>query len=147
MAIQTFKAVSKLKSGLAVEASARDFKITIDEPASMGGSNTGMNPMEGLLAVVGACQTIVAASFAKAQGVDLQDLWIEMEGDLDPQGFLHGKAGVRPGFQEIRYVFHIKSSSPPEKLEAFREFVESRCPVSDTVIHGTGMEGVTDIRG
>lgn len=137
MAVETFKAVAKSISGLAVEATVRDFKLRIDEPPSLGGTNTGMNPVEALLAALGACQTVVAAAFAKAQGVDLQEFWVEVEGDLDPDGFLKGKTGVRPGYQEIRYTFHIRSSSSQEKLDAFQEFIEGRCPVSDTLINAT----------
>ena len=137
MAIATFKAVSKRLSGLAVENTVRDFKVIMDEPPSLGGTDTGMNPVEGLLVALGSCQVIVASAFAKANGVDLQDFWVELEGDLDPDGFLMGKPGVRNGFQEIRFVMHIKSDSPAEKVEAFQKFIESRCPVGDTLVKGT----------
>ena len=137
MALATFKAVSKLQRGLAVENTVRDFKVIMDEPPGLGGTDTGMNPVEGLLVALGSCQVIVAAAFAKANGVDLQDFWVELEGDLDPDGFLKGKPGVRTGFQEVRFTMHIKSNSPVEKVEAFQKFIESRCPVGDTLVNGT----------
>jgi len=139
MALATFKAISKSLDGLAVENTVRDFKVIMDEPPSLGGADTGMNPVEGLLAALGSCQVIVANAFAKANGVDLQDFWVELEGDLDPDGFLMGKPGVRNGFQEIRFTMHIKSNSPAEKVEEFQKFIESRCPVGDTLVKGTNI--------
>lgn len=138
MAVATFKAVSrKGKEGLIAESESRGFKIIMDEPESLGGTNKGMNPVEGLLVSLGSCLVIVGSAFAKAQGIDLQDLWVETEGDLDPDGFMLGKEGVRPGFEAVRFTIHIKSNSPEDKLREFKEFMESRCPVSDTLGNGT----------
>ena len=109
----------------------------MDEPQNLGGTDTGMNPVEALLAALGSCVTIVAAAFAKAHNIDLQNFWVELEGDLDPDGFLKGKPGVRNGFQEVRLTPHIQSSSSPEDIAEFMEFVKSRCPVSDVMINGT----------
>lgn len=136
MAVVTFKATSKLVSGLQVDNRVRDFTIRMDEPTNLGGTDTGMNPVEALLASLGSCITIVAAAFAKAHKIDLQDFWVELEGDLDPDGFLKGKPGVRNGFQEVRLTPHIKSSSSPEDIEKYMTFVKSRCPVSDVMING-----------
>jgi len=138
MATATFKAVSrKGKGGLVVENESRGFKIVIDEPENLGGTDKDMNPVEGLLVSLGSCLVIVGSAFAKGQGIDLQDLWVETEGDFDPDGFLLGKEGVRPGFEAVRFTIHIKSSSPEEKLGEFIKFMESRCPVSDTLGNGT----------
>lgn len=137
MAVVTFKATSKLVSGLQVDNHVRDFTLRMDEPKDLGGSDTGMNPVEALLAALGSCMTIVAAAFAKAHKIDLQDFWVELEGDLDPDGFLKGTPGVRNGFQTVRVIPHIKTSSSPAEVEKFMEFVKSRCPVSDVMVNGT----------
>ncbi|MCD4671312.1 MAG: OsmC family protein [Anaerolineaceae bacterium] len=60
-----------------------------------------------------------------------------MAGDLDPDGFLKGKEGVRMGFDEVRFTPHIKSSSSPEEVSKFMDFVKSRCPVGDVMGNGT----------
>ncbi|MCB2202580.1 OsmC family protein [bacterium] len=137
MAVVTFKATSKWIEGLQVDNTVRDFVVRMDEPTNLGGTDTGMNPVEGLLVSLGSCLTIVAAAFAKAHKIDLQDFWVELEGDLDPDGFLKGKPGVRNGFQQVRVTPHIKTSSSEEDVIKFMEFVKSRCPVSDVMINGT----------
>lgn len=137
MSIATYKATSKLVEGLQVDSHVRNFSVRMDEPVSLGGTDTGMNPVEALLAALGSCLVIVAGAFAKSQGIDLQDFWVELEGDLDPDGFLKGKPGVRMGFQEVRFTPHFKTSSSPEEIEKFAAFIKSRCPVSDMIMNET----------
>lgn len=134
--LTTFKAsAKKCPSGLQVETDARGFKFILDEPEDLGGSNTGMNPVEAILCSLGACQTIVASAFAEAQGFSFEELHIELEGDLDPDGFM-GLADVRNGFQEIRFTVHFKTKESQEKAEAFADFIEKRCPVGDCLTNG-----------
>ncbi len=134
--VETFKAsAKKLPRGLVVETNSRKFTVLMDEPESLGGTDESLNPVENLLCALGACQTICAFAFAKSQGIDLQDFSVELEGDLDPDGFL-GKAPVRNGFSEIRFVMHMKGDIPQDKAEQFAEFIESRCPVGDCLENG-----------
>ncbi|MFW6215685.1 MAG: OsmC family protein [Alkalispirochaetaceae bacterium] len=137
MATTTFKAKTNLIDGLQVENTIRQFTLRMDEPEDLGGTDTGINPVEATLAALGSCITIVAGAFAKQQGIDLQEFSVELEGDLDPSGFLHGAEGVRRGFQEIRFTPHIKTSSSPEDVEKFLAFIKSRCPVSDNLTNET----------
>ena len=132
MALSTFKAKTFLKENVLVEAETRGHKVVIDEPTNLGGTDKGMNPVELLLSALGACQSIVARTYAKKFGIDLQNFWVELEGDIDIDGFL-GKSDVRPGFQTIRYTFHIETTAPQEKIEAYKEYIEAHCPVGDSI--------------
>lgn len=138
MATVTFKSTSrKLPGGLAVESEARGFKVTMDEPADLGGTDTGMNPVEAMLCALGSCQCIVGAAFAKAKRIKFEELWVEAEGDLDPDGFLKGVPDIRRGFKEIRFTLHIKTDSETEKVYDYFEFMQDRCPVEDNLQHPT----------
>jgi len=55
-------------------------------------------------------------------------------GDLDSDGFLKGRDGVRAGLREIRYTFHIRTDADEEKVREFAVFVKSRCPVNDSLL-------------
>lgn len=137
MSVVTFKATSRnLPTGLAVENMARGFRIVMDEPKELGGTDTGMNPVEMLLCALGSCQAIIAKSFATAHEIDLHDFLVVLEGDLDPDGFLKGKPGVRPGLQEIRFTFYLETGASEDKVDQFVEFIKSRCPVADTLLNG-----------
>jgi len=136
--LTTFKATAtKLPEGLQVATEARSFKILFDEPAELGGTDKGLNPVEGLLVALGACQSIVAAAFAESQGFKLEGFRVELEGDLDPDGFLGVNPNVRNGFSEVRYKMIFKTSESQEKAEAFSKFIENSCPVGDTLSVGT----------
>ena len=134
MASLTVKSEAALVEKMQVEVQARGHKVTIDEPSHVGGTDQGMNPLELLLSSLGACQTIVAQMSAQKMGVHYDRLWVELEGDIDTDGFL-GLSDVRPGFQEVRYKVHIESNEPQEKIEEFIQYVEAHCPALDSLIN------------
>jgi len=144
MSLQTFKATVSRKSGLAVEAETRGFKVAIDEPKELGGTNTGMNPVELLLNSLGACQAIAITTFSKKFGVDLEDVRVELEGDLDTDGFL-GKSNVRPGFFGIRFKLYLKTDAPEDKVNKLVDYVQNHCPVGDSILNGVKIEPVRAI--
>lgn len=132
MAVETFTASAHLQEGVVVKVRSRNFELTIDEPKSLGGTDTGMNPVEAVLGALGACQSIVARVYAKKFNVRLDDFRVELEGDIDLDGFFN-RSDVRKGYSDIRYTFHIKTDSPREQVEKFIEFLENTCPVGDTI--------------
>ncbi|MHA6252547.1 OsmC family protein [Oceanobacillus sp. CAU 1775] len=137
MATQVIKANAHLKERVLVETTARQHRVIVDEPASLGGTDTAMNPVELLLSALGACQSIVARTYAEKFGINLNDFKVELEGDLDTDGFL-GKADVRPGFSNIRSTYSIETDAPEEKVVEFLEFLENHCPVGDTIENAVG---------
>jgi len=140
MPIVTFKANATWKSGMVVEGEARGFKVMVDEPKELGGTNTAMNPVEMLLCSLGGCMGIVASAFAPMCGVELKGFSVELEGDLDPDGFMGKNPNVRKGFSEIRYKMHIISDSPEENIKKLYHLIEERCPVKDT-LQGVPVKG------
>ena len=128
-----FKSTTTLQEGVKVEIMAGEHKIIIDEPESLGGTDQGMNPLEALLGTLGACKCICARVFAGAHGIDLQDLAIDTEGDLDPDGFMGVNKEAKIGFSEIRTKVKIKSNSSEEEIKKFIDFIDRTCPVQDTM--------------
>ncbi len=134
--LTTFKATAKkLPEGMQVETASRGFKMLMDEPAELGGTDKAMNPVEAVLCALGACQSIVVAAFAQAHDFTYEEFHVELEGDLDPDGFM-GLSDARKGFQEIRFTMHFKTNESQEKTEKFVEFVEATCPVGDCLANG-----------
>lgn len=128
--------VRKLPESLKVEADIRGFKVQYDELPAKGGTDTAPNPVEMIAATLGACQSMMAWILAQKMRIELKGFWVEVEGDIDPEG-LAGKAGVRKGLQELRYTMHFQSDAPVEKLEQLAAMVEKTCPVEDTLGQGT----------
>lgn len=139
MANEVFKSTTKLQEGLQIEVTSGKHKFILDEPPQLGGTDTGMNPVEALLGSMGACMCIVAKSFAKMHKIDLQDLKIELEGDLDPDGFMGKNKEAKIGFSKVRFKIYIKSNSSEEDIHSFVKFIERTCPVCDTIVNSPEM--------
>lgn len=133
MANVVFKAVAEAGQGLATKVVSRDFEITLDEPAELGGTDTGMNPVEALLGSLAACKSIVVRAFARKYRIKLKSVRVEVEGDLDPDGFLGLNKEAKIGFSEIRSHFLIEADNTEEEIATFIDFVERNCPVQDTL--------------
>lgn len=129
----------KSPEGLKTTTSVRGFEVYCDEPVESGGSNLGMNPVELLLSSLGSCMTIAAFYLAPSKDIKLDSFGVEVEGDVDPDGFMGVNPDVRNGLTEIRITPHIKCNVAEDEAREFVEFVASRCPVHDTISHGTGV--------
>ena len=71
------------QEGLRCVVQAGRFQLTVDEPASVGGTDRGPQPTELLLASVASCFTLAVAYCADRQGVELADLHVEAIGPYD----------------------------------------------------------------
>lgn len=126
----------KVEGGLKVQSGTHGFTVVCDEPIASGGTDAGMNPVELELSSLGSCITIAAFILAQQKGINVEHFAVELEGDIDPEGFMGISPDVRNGFSEIRIVPHIKCDASEEDARAYVEFVESRCPVRDNLING-----------
>ena len=127
----TVSAASESETKTVVEA--RDFEFVVDEPAPLGGTNDGPNPVEYLIGAWAGCLNVVVHTVGEERGIDLDGVEIEIEGDLDPRKFLGAADDVRAGYQELDVTIHVESAADEETLAALREEVEERCPVGDNI--------------
>ncbi|GFI61173.1 hydroperoxide reductase [Clostridiales bacterium] len=132
---KTYKVTAKKVGDLEVDIDARGHKIKIDEPVAQGGTDKGMNPVEMLLGSISACQTITTCIYAESMGIKIDEMSVDVEGDMDSAGFM-GYAKFRPGFTNIRTHIKIKSESDPAMVKQLIDLVEIRCPVEDSVKNG-----------
>ena len=132
---KTYKVSGKKVGDLGVEVTARGHKIKVDEPIEGGGEDTGMNPVEMLLGSIAACQTISTSIYAESMGIKIDEMSIEVEGDMDSAGFM-GYAKFRPGYTNIRSHIKIKSDADPAMVQQLIDLVEIRCPVEESVKNG-----------
>ena len=125
-----FSAQTELVKGYETRIAIRDSQLTIDEPPSLGGTDLGPNPVEVVLAALGACQEIVYSTYAAVLGIPIDHLAIKVSGTLDPRGFF-GVADVPAGFDGVEYEVDLTSSSPAEKIRELVQIVNQHCPVLD----------------
>jgi len=130
-AAATFGAATRQLDGLRSEAAIRDFRLTVDEPPALGGRDAGPNPVELVLAALGACQEITYRLYADSLGIPLNHVSVKVEGRLDLRGFFAVEDGVRPGFRDIRATVEIDSPAGAEEIERLKATVDRQCPVLD----------------
>jgi hypothetical protein len=71
---------------------------------------------------------------AAVRGIKLEEVESELEGDLDLRGFFEIADDVRPGYQEIRVNFKVKTDV--ENVGTLKELTRLS-PVYDVVSNGT----------
>ncbi|HJZ79331.1 MAG TPA: OsmC family protein [Pyrinomonadaceae bacterium] len=109
------------------------FVIDNDEPAVLLGEDKGANPVEFVLHALAGCLTTSLVYHAAAQGIKIDEVESQFEGDLDLHGFLGLSDRVRNGYENVRVTFKIKSDAPEEKLQELCQLAQKRSPVFDIV--------------
>jgi uncharacterized OsmC-like protein len=137
----TFKAKSKLENGFLSKGKIRNFEIISDEPAELGGTNEGPNPVEYVLGAFAACQEIVIKAYATVLDIDVKAVHVEVDGNLDLHGFLN-ITDERAGFKSVSYKTTIETNETnSEKLETLERLSVDRCPVHDIISNPVQIDG------
>ena len=74
---------------------------------------------------------------AAVRGIKLDEVESKLEGDLDLRGFWAITEEVRPGYEEIRVQFRVKTDL--EDLEPLKDVIKLS-PVYDVVNNGTNVD-------
>lgn len=119
--------------GAGAEDTSRSRPIILegDEPPVLLGENKGANAVEAVLHALASCLAVGFVYNAAAQGIAVESLEFDLEGDLDLHGFLGLSQSVRPGYQGIRVTYRVKADAPREKLVELCEYVQRTSPVLD----------------
>jgi len=133
VAATKWNAEVKWNGGFRSEAKIREFaSAKSDEPDQLGGTNTGPNPVEQVLAALGNCLAVGYAANATVAGISINSLTIDVEGDLDLHTFLGLKDG-NAGFSNISVKVTIDSDATPQALQALHDKVVNTSPVGHTL--------------
>lgn len=136
--IYTAHAWGEWTGGVRSEISIRHFEpIVMDEPESLGGGDTGPNPMEYVLGALIGCKTVVFALVAKEHGFTYSHLEFDLKGSLDVRG-LEGVEGVRPYFQSIQGTIKVTTDEDQAALNKVVQESARRCPVY-TMLEAAGV--------
>lgn len=115
------------------DAHDKPFILYGDEPEVLLGIDRGPNPVEFVLHGLAGCLSTTFVYYAAAEGVKIDEIEYTLEGDIDIRGLLGITKEVRPGYQNIRVTFHVKSDAPVKKLQELVKLAQMRSPVFNTV--------------
>ncbi len=118
-------------------AKTRNFKLIIDEPEDLGGSNEGANPVEYILAGLAGCLNVVGHLVAKELNFEIKKLKIEVTGNLNPDRLFGVSNKERAGFKAIKLNLIPDTEASITTLAKWLEIVKERCPVKDNLTNNT----------
>ena len=105
LAAVRFAADCELVGVTEVDVRLHDRVVKADQPPVLGGNDVGP--------------------------IHIDDLTVDVQGDLDVQGIFGLRDGVRPGFGNVRVTVHITGPETLERYEELRQAVNDHCPVLD----------------
>ena len=96
----------------AVSVSVAGHQLTVDEPESLGGTNTGPSPFALLMASVGACTAITVADAARERGLTVDSVRVKVK--LKQNKISSSAGDPELLIQEIRRTIEIDGDLSPE---------------------------------
>ena len=146
-----WKASTTWKGGFKVETCSRDFTLLADEPEMLCGTNTAANPVEMILQAYGACLTIGYAMNAAVRGIKIDDIKVDLEGEIDLPGFLGLEPPEQlhmsrlPGFKNITVRVKIKSQTDKSALQDLHRHVIGTSPVGVTLSRPVAIQTTLEV--
>ena len=128
---------------------SRSFSWKVDEPRQLLGGNHGPNPQELMLSGLGACIMVAFVVGATTKGIQIDSLEIDVEGDLDLNGFLglgdtngtsNGSSGI-VGFPQIKYDLKVMADAPSDVLEEIHQQAVAHSPNAMTIANPVALNG------
>ncbi len=127
---------AKLTSGMAVQLSNGRHEWTADEPLAMGGTDTGPNPYELLLASLAACTCVTISWYCQYKKISLESVSTRYDFssvhaddckdcDIPDKGFI----------EKITSNVHITGDFDEAQRKRLAQ-IAARCPVHKTLAHG-----------
>jgi len=136
----SFDADTTLVGVTEVDVTTGTHTFKVDEPEVLGGTDLAANPVQLVLASLGACQAITYQVWAAKLGIALEGIEARVEGDLDLRGFFGLDDAIRPGFTAIRVFVTLRGPEPQERYDGLVGAVNRHCPVLDIVSNPVPVE-------
>lgn len=123
---------ARWEGGLKAVVNAGGFEVVADEPESVGGTGSGPQPTELLLASIASCFTLALAYSARKRSIELgEDLTVDVTGTYDG-----------PQFSGFR--IEVSASAPTGvELEKLAESAKRVCYVTRTLANSPEITVVT----
>lgn len=110
---------------------AEPFVLDGDEPPLLLGQDAGANAVETILHALASCLAVGFVYNAAAQGIQVDTLDFDLEGELDLRAFLGLSGDVRPGYEAINVTYRVEADAPRHELEELCDYVQKTSPVLD----------------
>lgn len=107
----------------------RDFQLINDSPPSFAGFNLGPTTTESQLGLLAACLNHSVMIQAVRLGLEVDDVFVEIDGYLDPRAGRPGLEHIPAYPQGITYTIHVDSPADDADRARLLAAVEQFCPI------------------
>lgn len=104
----------------------------IDEPANMGGTDEGIDPLSALLGSLIGCENVIIKLVAKEMNFNVGEIEFEVDGTIDIRGLM-GTPDVKTYFDTVTIKVTLETDEPADRIAELKEKTEARCPVFQTL--------------
>jgi uncharacterized OsmC-like protein len=126
--------------GFKARAYMRRHSLDIDEVSDLAGVDTAQNPVETLLAALGACIMITFVYNATLRNIEIENLEIALEGQIENiLVFLGLEKEGNPGFNNIKIDIYVKSNAEKEIIEEIVKESINASPVAATLTRNVNL--------
>ncbi|HXJ98460.1 MAG TPA: OsmC family protein [Gelidibacter sp.] len=133
----TFSVQGESASEAKFIAKTRQFRLVVDEPETLGGTDENANPVEYILAGLAGCINVVGHLVAKELGFSIKKLHVEVSGNINPDRLFGVSNDERAGFKAIDLKLIPETDASIETLAKWLRIVQDRCPVKDNLTNST----------
>jgi len=120
--------------GAGAENHRDGFVIDNAQPALVAGGDEAPNPVEYLLHALVGCLTTTLVYHASIQGVRIQAVESQVEGQLDMRSFLGVREDYPGGFEGVNVRFQVKADCSEAELAHLMDVARRRSPVANFVL-------------
>ncbi|MDX9772924.1 MAG: OsmC family protein [Bacteroidales bacterium] len=137
MADLKFRIKAKSENPTKTIVKTRGFEMIIDEPADLGGTNAGANPVEYVLAAYAGCLNVMGHIVANEMKIELNGMELELTGSLNPDRLFGKSFEDRAGYKEIKVVLKPDWTADEATTQKWLDSILDRCPVGDNLKNTT----------
>lgn len=121
-------------AGFAHRASTARHTWMLDEPASVGGTDTGPSPYDALLAALGACTSMTMRMYARRKGWDHPPVRVTLTHERQHAADCEACETTTGYVDHLHRVIELDAEVPSQQREALLRIAD-RCPVHRTLTH------------
>jgi uncharacterized OsmC-like protein len=125
------------QSDLPIACSIEVGQAIVDAQAHSGVGGPGTAACSGdlLLGALAACAQLTCQLVATAMGIPIEEINVNVEGEMDLRGTLGISKEVPVGFQDIHAKFEIRApEATKEQLDLLKEKTEQYCVIMQTLL-------------